>query len=228
MELLVTLTLAGWILVGLAVFLGAAVGWSGRVAARAEALQLTRTVWMILDDELRPGVPGRDWALTSDQALELRAFRGIGRVCGYADGRWVVAYRGLRAPDPVRDSVLVLHGDGGWRAADLEGSWSGGNLCELDPGESGRRLAWSAPAGPDPVLVRVFERGRYLLEDGAFRYQRGAGGRQPLTPELVDPWSRFEAHPGGVRVRLRARGWGPTPGGVDFEWVAGAFPWDGT
>lgn len=182
---------------------------------------------MILDEEVRAGLPGRDWAVTSERSVELRAFRGSARICGVEGGRWAVAYRGLRLPDAERDSVLVLGMDGGWRAADLEGSWSGGTLCELDPGERARLLAWSELEAPEPVLVRVFERGRYSLEDRSFRYRRGEGGRQPLTPDRVGEASRFEPDPDGFRVWLEVVGHGPAPLTSRLEWrVVPAEPGD--
>lgn len=219
MELLIALTLATVVLAGVVGFLLASVRWTDRTSARAEALELVRTVWVVLDEEIRPGLPGRDWRLTSDRAVELRAFRGVGRVCGLEGGRWAVAYRGIRAPDPNRDSLLVLGRDGGWRGALLEGAWTGGVGCELDPGESARLLTWTGGGDEEPVLVRSFESGRYSLEEGAFRYRRGAGGRQPLTPERVGPSSRFEAEAPGIRVRLEVRGWGAVPPTEPFDWL---------
>jgi hypothetical protein len=214
-ELLVALTLAMLVLTGVVGFVVASLRWADRVAARADAVEIARAVWMILEEELRPGLPGRDWRLQSEQAIELRAYRGVARVCGRDGGRWSVAWRGARAPDPTRDSVLVLGADGGWRAAPLDGSWSGGQSCVLLPGETARLLDWSGAADPTPALVRIFESGRYSLEDRAFRYRRGAGGRQPLTPERVDPASRFEAEGPGLRVFLEIDGAGM---GIPFEW----------
>jgi hypothetical protein len=224
-ELLVALTLAILVLSGAVGFVVASLRWTDRVAARAEALEIARSIWMILDEELRPGLPGRDWRLESEQAIELRAFRGVARVCGQDGGRWAVAWRGARAPDPARDSVLVLGTDGGWRAAPLNGSWSGGQGCVLLPGEAARLLDWSGAVDPIPVLVRIFESGRYSLEDGAFRYRRGGGGRQPLTPERVGPSSRFEVDGPGLRVVLEIDGAGVE---IPFEWrlapVEGGVP----
>jgi hypothetical protein len=214
-ELLVALTLGVLLMTGVVGFVAASSRWADRISARADALELARTVWVVLDQELRPGVPLRDWRLESERAVALRAFRGVGRVCGPAGGRWAVAWRGLRVPDPARDSVLVLAVDGGWRAAPLLASSAGGTGCDLAEGESGRVLDWTGSADVDPVLVRVFEAGRYSLEDGAFRYRRGAGGRQPLTPERVRDGSRFEAEGSGIRVFLE----------VDAAGVAIPFGW---
>jgi hypothetical protein len=211
----VALILATLVLTGAVGLVVASLRWADRVAARADALETARSIWMILEEELRPGLPGRDWRLESEQAIELRAFRGVARVCGRDGGRWSVAWRGARAPDPTRDSVLVLGSDGGWRAIPLTGAWSGGQGCVLLPGETARLLDWSDATEATPVLVRIFESGRYSLEDRAFRYRRGAGGRQPLTPERVGPASRFEAEGPGLRVFLEIDGAGV---GIPFEW----------
>jgi hypothetical protein len=218
-ELLVALILAMLVLTGAVGFVVASMRWADRVAARADALETARSIWMILEEELRPGLQGRDWRLESEQAIELRAFRGVARVCGLEGGRWSVAWRGVRAPDPVRDSVLALGADGGWRAAPLTGAWSGGQGCVLLPGETARLLDWPGAAEPTPVVVRIFESGRYSVEDRAFRYRRGAGGRQPLTPERIDQASRFEAEGSGVRVFLEIDAAGV---GIPFEWRVAA------
>jgi hypothetical protein len=214
-ELLVALTLGMLVLTGMVGFVVASVRWADRAAARADAMEMARSVWMILEEEVRPGLPGRDWRLESGGAIELRAFRGIARVCGQEGGRWSVAWRGFRQPDPARDSVLVLGMDGGWRAGALAGAWSGGGACTLATGESARLLDWTDAADPAPVLLRTFESGRYSLEDRAFRYRRGSGGRQPLTPERVGPGSRFEADGLGLRVFLEAEAAGVR---IPFEW----------
>jgi hypothetical protein len=67
-------------------------------------------------------------------------------------------------------------------------SWRAVSAC---PGgarrwrEDGRRDGLLVPEPTDPVLGRIFEGGSYHFSGGALRYRRGAGGRQPLTPERV-------------------------------------------
>jgi hypothetical protein len=81
-----------------------------------------------------------------------------------------------------------------------------------------QRWKWHQGGAPAPVLVRLYERGTYYLADGAFRYRRGAGGRQPLTPERVAPGSGFRPVVGGVEIRVRVTA---QPGSVsdEFVWV---------
>jgi hypothetical protein len=214
---------------------------------REEGMETVRTVWSILHHEVGSGVPGRDWELEGDshedgRALRLRAFRGLALPCDWAPGsrEGVVVWRGHRTPDPERDSVLVLTQDGTWRAVALgahspetgsaqgapgegepDSHGSDGGTCP--PDFAGASATWTLSEGPGQILfLRYFERGRYSLEDGAFRYRRGGEGRQPLTPERVGAGSRFrltqegrlevelELEPGGhVRWRL------PSPGLVE-------------
>ncbi len=226
LELLLALTLGAVVLGAFVGVLGGSLRWSESLVARAEGLEVIRTVWVVLDEELRPGIAGRDWDVDGDGVLLLRAFRGVGRICGEVEGldRWAVAYRGRRLPDPGRDSVLVLGDDGGWRSFELTGVDDGGE-CGQDPSHRSLVVRWSQPSAPPPVLIRVFESGEYHLADGAFRYRRGEGGRQPLTPERLAPGSVFRraAGSGGpleVRVELLP---GEAGGGAGlFEWsVAG-------
>jgi hypothetical protein len=198
-EAIFSLTLGLVLLVALA---GAVVGslrWIVDQWARAEGIDVVLTIWGILDDELRPGIPVRDWRLEGGGAwVDLRGFRGVARVCGPGStpDRWRVAYRGRRAAEVGRDSILVLGVDGGWRARALEGASDGGG-CAVGSGETAELWQWSGSGTPAPVLVRLYERGRYHLAERAFRYQRGAGGRQPLTPERLAPASRFDMSPSG-------------------------------
>ncbi len=185
---------------------------------RAESLEAARTVWVVLDEELRPGEPGRDWWPTGDgEGVRLRAFRGIARPCGEEEvgsARRTVLFRGRRAPDPQRDSVLVLGEDGGWRAFHLERVESGSG-CDPMPGEVVQRWSWDGAGSSPPLLLRLYESGSYHLADRALRYRRGTGARQPLTPEVFGGESSLSESASGLRVRLVFPGQGG--GGIDRE-----------
>jgi len=224
-ELLLALLLGLTVMVA---FVGVAVASLRATAAlrsRAEAFELVRTVWVVLDEELRPGMLGRDWQLNgSGEAVSLRAFRGVARPCadaaaaeGAGGAVRTVAVRGRRAADPSRDSLLVLGDDGGWRAFALD-RVDPASGCDMDPGEVVQRWIWDQADAPTPVLLRYFERGEYHLADGALRYRRGAAGRQPLTPERLADSSGFRPVPGGVEVELTFRGGGASAAGVPFVW----------
>ncbi|MDH5589515.1 MAG: hypothetical protein OEZ37_05670, partial [Gemmatimonadota bacterium] len=112
-----------------------------------------------------------------------------------------VWYRGDRDADPEKDSLIWWEEPGGWTTAALE--WiDGGGTC---PGarEDVATSVWtlSRTPGNDVRLVRLFERGSYHLQGAALRYRRGAGGRQPLTPETLSrSGSGFALAGGGIVV----------------------------
>jgi hypothetical protein len=206
-EALVALTLGAIVLAVFVGVLAASLRWTAALVGRGEALEVVRTVWAVLDEDLRAGFPGRDWLVVGPDVVSLRAYRGVARVCpgGAGPESWTVAYRGRRLPDPTRDSVLVLGVDGGWRAFALDRSDVGGG-CDLEAGEAAFRWSWQQSEAPPPALVRLFERGEYHLAEGAFRYRRGAGGRQPLTVERLGPGSGFNPVAAGLEVRVDFRG----------------------
>ena len=170
---------------------------ASHVGARAEGLETVRTLAWLLQEEVSGGRPGGDWWADGKDSLALRAFRGVGLVKGgvVADDQLRVCFRGVRSPNPEKDSILLLGKDGRWRAHDLRRRVRADDAC---PGLGG---GWEedwflSPEPGDAILGRVFERGSYHLVDGALRYRRGAGGRQPLTPERVQS-GKFVAPTGG-------------------------------
>lgn len=227
-EVLVAVTL-GVVVLGCVGSAAIATLRSGRdLVRRVDSLELVRTVWVVLDEELASGRHGRDWRLDESGFVELRAFRGVARVCGSAsaDSGFHVVYRGRRAPAPGGDSVLVLGTDSRWRAFALAGSSATGD-CEDEETDEVSRWDWEQPpSAPPPVLARLFERGSYHLVDGALRYRRGEGGRQPLTQERLLPESGFVGAEEGVLVRLHLRGGGESGHPVPFVWmVRGQDAW---
>lgn len=178
-----------------------------RMSHRADALVSLRVVRHVLRREVRYADPARDWTVTDD-SLSVRAFRGTALVCPLrrAPNELVVAYRGDRAPDPDKDSLVVLSSDGSSEVFRLVGVGAPWGVCgEPDPGET--PLAWvldrEAPAAA--VLARLFERGSYHVTGSALRYRRGTSGRQPLTPEI---WIDAES---GWRVGAESVGIDATP-----------------
>ena len=180
------------LLLGLAVL---SLGWSSLARQRAVASRLKsemdllsarRLAAIVLGKELRAGVRGRDWIDPAPDSLSLRAFRGWGLVCrsGNEPGDIVVAYRGERAANPAKDSVLVFTAEGWW-PANLTGRASGSRACTMNLG--GESEVWTVdPPVADALVARIFERGSYHLSGGALRYRRGFGGRQPLTLDVFD------------------------------------------
>ena len=193
-EVITALVVAGVFLAGLATLLAAFARGAADVVQRTDEAQAVRAIWSILDEELAAGDEGVDWWMDGERAIHLRAYRGLALVTGpeIEPGRWPVVWVGHRAPNPDIDSLRVLTDEGEWRQVDLQ--WVGGS-GEDDGILDGGRVGWWEweDAGAEPVLVRYFERGRYSVENGAFRYRRGSGPRQPLTPELFDSRSGISA-----------------------------------
>jgi hypothetical protein len=176
-------------------------GVASRVGQGAEGLETVRTIAWILPMELSGGRPGRDWERWGEDSLVLRAFRGLGMVSpDYSGGDGMtVCFRGVRSPNPEKDSVLLLGRDGQWTPHDLVRRIPGTAGCGSS--EGGRTEHWDlAPVPVQGVVARIFERGSYHFADGALRYRRGRGGRQPLTPERIES-GRFE-FAWGSRVHL--------------------------
>lgn len=186
----------------------------GRFAARQHALaeaqqervrwaEAVRTAALVLGSELR--VLSSEDIVTATDSLRLRAMRGSGAVCGIGDGNILVRYRGIRLPDPSKDSLLLLDGSGGERPHRLvevvERPDCGGSLSlRLDP----------VPELAHGFAI-VYETGAYHLADAALRYRLGNSGRQPLTEEVFrDPRFQFGERP--PRALLPA---GPTLGRVE-------------
>ncbi len=174
-----------------------------------DLLSARRLAAIMIGKELRAGVRGRDWIGPALDSLSLRAFRGWGPVCGLGSepGKIVVAYHGERAPNPVKDSVLILTADG-WRRADLTGRAWVPRSCRLDLG--GDSEVWTIdPPVAGALVARIFERGSYHVSGGALRYRRGWGGRQPLTLDVFDgDRSSIEARVDRVILNLVADGMG--------------------
>jgi type II secretory pathway pseudopilin PulG len=182
-ELLVALTLGALVAgAALALLVGQSrlVRSTGDAADAAEAL---RTATQVLSAETRWLVPTLDVRAVARDSLSLRALRGSGVVCALdpAYGA-VVRYRGLRDPDPSKDSVLIERGPHTEVTALLLGVITTGAVCDSVPAI---KLAVNQPLAVGDLLL-VFESGNYYLSSGALRYRLGAEGRQPITAVLFD------------------------------------------
>lgn len=218
-EMVVALTMGAVALGSLATLLSAGVRWTRSLSDQAEALEVVRTIWVVIEDEIRAGRADRDWLVDGRGALLLRSFQGVAPTCDYdSTSGWKVAHRGRRSPDLIRDSILLLGLDGSWRSIALESSVLSEG-CDLGPGESAYRWGWSDSGGSQPVLARTFETGSYHLADGAFRYQRGAGGRQPLTAERLSDLSGFRRVGDGLEVTVDLTGGPGSKSAGSFVWL---------
>lgn len=179
-EAMIALALAAALTLCLAGILGVV----GRLASEQTRLgasaETERTVAAILGAELRV-LTAADVGFGSD-SVRLRAFRGAGVVCSATADGLLVGYRGVRLPEPDKDSVLLVWSDTE-AAFPIAAAFAGAD-CDGDGGTAPTRLAvaWSAHASSAaPAVALVFETGAYSIGSGALRYRRGAAGRQPLT-----------------------------------------------
>jgi hypothetical protein len=185
------------------------------LADRGEVLATARATAWVLQEELHGARAALDLGVPSGDSFSLRAFRGTAWVCSDGGRDLVVSYGGLRAPDAAKDSVLALSASGRWSAHRLRGRARLGLGCR----GSATSERWGLDPDPEsPVLLRLFESGSYHL-GGALRYRLGAGGRQPLTPVVIDSAkSGLEAAAPGLLVfRFVARG--ARRGGADLAWT---------
>jgi hypothetical protein len=120
-------------------------------------------------------------AVAADSVL-LRVFRGVGIVCSITPPRVTMRYRGVRQPDPSKDSMLLA---GTEQAGTIRLVSSRVDPCTSQPGE---QLTAVEPAIPITVgaVVLFYESGSYHLAASALRYRRGASGLQPITDDFMD------------------------------------------
>ena len=188
-----------------------------QVVTGARILDETRLIHHVLGAEIAYGQRGLDWTIDGEE-LHLRAFRGVAFRCGTEISQgWAVAVSGHRAPDPDKDSVLVLSEDGQWSVSALTRSSRRRSLdCQQVAGFSTE--VWQLDPPADGALVGMyFERGAYRFSDGAFRYRRGTAW-QPLTGTGIAVDSARIAYManGGLTAWLTWEGPSPIP--PSFRW----------
>ena len=175
----------------------------GRMADRTDALVALRVSRLVLRREMRRGVGGADWMLEGD-SLSIRAFRGVALVCrsDSATASLVVSYLGDRAPDPTKDSLLLVTEAGRGQVRALVGTAAPTIPCAGPDSAAAAEWRLDVGAPPGSIAVKLFERGAYHLSGSALRYQRGGSGRQPLTPEAWSSATRWQVSAGRVGVEL--------------------------
>jgi hypothetical protein len=170
---------------------------------RAEGLATIRMVRTALVRDRSSA--GREGLAVGADTLGLRAVRGIAARCVSSGrepmrGESYVQYRGIRLPDPSKDSIRGLTSSGEWLVADLVDV---SPLTECDRSDGRRGLALISSGDLEGlVYAEVFEVGSYHLAGRALRYRRSGGSRQPLTPENVGLESRFSSTGLGLEVVL--------------------------
>jgi hypothetical protein len=176
------------------------------VIDQVDVLGSQRFVGTLLRSEVGVGVADIDWGVAAD-SMWLRAFRGTGIVCADPESEAdavTVSWTGYRLPDPDKDSVLLIDPLGGMFATALETVSAASGTCDGVTLEHGLVLRLSEAVARAAVVARVFERGTYSLSGAALRYRRGAGGRQPITPEVWAEGTGWITDQGRVGVALIA------------------------
>jgi type II secretory pathway component PulJ len=211
---------SGWILVEAlvavtlgAVVIGAAVTLlqlQGRIARnlgeRSERNDAIRSALLTLHAELQYLAPATDLRALARDSVAARIFRGVGVVCGRDRQNILLRYRGLRLPDPAKDSVLQI---GVENITTI-------NSVATDPGacaHTAREQVVSVNLNGEVLegsLWLFFESGAYHLSTNALRYRRGAESRQPVTNEVLnDRLSGFasiaDSLTSGIAITLRDR-----------------------
>jgi prepilin-type N-terminal cleavage/methylation domain-containing protein len=200
-EIVIALTLAGLLAAAAAALLHAQARLARNTATQSLAAEVMRTSAHVLASETRWSDPRRDVRALSADSLALRAFRASARVSRIEpNGMLLIELNGLRAPDPAKDSVLVLR-DSTYEigAQVIDASIATG--CSPQP--ECFRVMLSQPALPGDLLL-FFESGNYYLTARALRYRLGAEGRQPLTNEVLsDALTFFDPAAGSTSAWLR-------------------------
>ena len=203
LELLTAMTLLGLLTAASSVLIHSQSILVRTISERAAADETLRTARSIVRAEFQD-LSAADVRAIANDSIAARVYRGAGIVCVLDSTRVVLRYRGMRLPEPDKDSLLVI---GEESAVAFTDAALQGDACASLPGEElvalrvERRLRLNA-------LVLVFESGAYHLATRALRYRRGLEGRQPVTDELLDdPASGFVAEAGqrGIIVQLRSR-----------------------
>lgn len=185
MELIVALSIFAVVTALLYGALAAQVRLARATTQRAAAGDAVRTASHVLAGEARR-MSSADVRAADADSVALRSFRGSAIVCAAtAPGKFNVRYRGDRAPDANKDSVLVISATAPPLTAALEvAGIAQSDSCVPLHGEA--VMSWTVmPATDSAAIMLVFESGTYYISSRALRYRRGAEGRQPLTAELL-------------------------------------------
>lgn len=205
LEALVGLLL-GWLLLGLVLAtLAAQRRAQEALARRADVLAAVRTARHVLGVEVRASVASGSVPAVGEDSMALRSVRGWGPACLASPGSSAVWVRpqGTRGPEEGGDSVAVFSESGVPVTRLLLSREPSARSCAGGAGAGWERwqLSGALPAGA--VYVAYFRRGAYHLSGGALRYRAGESGRQPLTPEALDPTGTgFSSAPWGVVASL--------------------------
>jgi hypothetical protein len=180
-------------------------------AGRAESLDALHTSALLLTHELRALEPRADLPAIASDSLVLRAFRGAGIVCATSGTDAELRYSGVRDPDPLKDSLLIVTAQSERTTAFSGVAATTSAACVASATEQVLRITGAAL--PAQSVVLVYESGSYHFDADALRYRPEGGTRQPLTADAFDAVaSRFLALP-------------PAGDALVLQLVPGKAPW---
>ncbi|MGQ0815138.1 MAG: hypothetical protein ACT4O1_11815 [Gemmatimonadota bacterium] len=212
-ELVTAAVVMGILAVACATLIHSQVTLVRSISERAAANEALRTARLLLRAEFRD-VDASDVRAVGRDSLAARVFRGRAVVCIVEYPNAVLRYRGMRVPEPEKDSLLLV-GEERVVAFSLGGTTRESCIPRSD--EQVVTIATEVRLRANSVVL-IFESGTYHLANNALRYRRAAEGKQPITDELIDHRaSRFDAEPRGrgIRVRLRSRADAPAVTAAD-------------
>lgn len=214
-ELVIAMVLLTCLTTGCVTLLAVQLRQVRTIVSTVEAGSATRFASRLLRSELRPVAPALDVSGVGPDSSRQRVFRGMAISCATSGKVAEVRYRGLRDPDPTKDSMVVMLSGGEAAVAVTAVRPPAIPTCAAAPGEKVIELATSDSV-PAPALLLLFERGTWHLSGSALRYSRGRGGRQPITAAVfVDDSTHFTsfgglATPAAIGLVLAARPNGST------------------
>ncbi|HET9438823.1 MAG TPA: hypothetical protein VFO52_01555 [Longimicrobiales bacterium] len=171
---------------------------------RSERNDAIRSVLQVLRAELQSLEPRNDLRAVARDSVAARIIRGVAVICG-SDGTYSHArYRGLRLPDPAKDSALQI---GVENVIPILAAHTDSAACSPTAGEDVVSFSWSgfAPVGS---MWLIFESGSYHLSGNALRYRRGTESRQPITNEVIDHARsslEYRAVTTGIAIQIESR-----------------------
>lgn len=195
-ELILVAWLFALVLAATARFAGAQSRLVATTHDRTRVAEASRVPGTILAAELR-ALADRDFVALSPDSIRIRAVRGGGPLCRVHGSAAVVRYRGVRLPDPAKDSVLLVVGYNPegvvFPVLDAATDTSCGGALRLELGST-----FDLPGG----WALVFETGSYHVSGGALRYRRGGGGRQPMTESVFNGGGFTDLGSAGLEIGL--------------------------
>jgi hypothetical protein len=203
-EALVALLLTTGLLIGVGALLVQHQRTARALAVRVEAIEAAR----LARDLLSMALASDPAARVGEAGLLVRTVVGVGERCD--EEGW--EYTGRRLPDPARDSLWIVTGAGRIRVMKLR------SRGEADCGDGrdvrGMVLEADSALPADARVVRVFESGRFRVDD-AVRYGRLGSGAEPLSAAVLDPArSSIQEVEDGIAVVIHPEGRSPGFRGV--------------